>query len=46
MATYAELMTLFNYNPLANKIVVACIVAAEAIRSEDPATTNHANRLK
>jgi len=46
MATYAELRQLFNDNDLRNKIEVACIVAAETIRVEDPeATTNHANRL-
>lgn len=45
MATYAELLTLFSYTPLANKVMVACLVAAEVIRSEDVATTNHANRL-
>ena len=45
MATYEDLRTLFNHNELLNKIAVACIVAAEAIRTEAPSTTNHANRL-
>lgn len=45
MATYAELRQLFNDNDLRNKIEVACIVAAEAIRVEAEGTTNHANRL-
>ena len=45
MATYQELLSLFNETALKNKITVAVIVAAEAIRTEDPATTNHANRL-
>jgi len=45
MATYAELRGLFNNTELQNKIEVACIVAAETIRGEDPGTTNHTNRL-
>ena len=44
MASYMELRNLFS-SDIKNKVEVACIVAAEAIRSEDPATTNHANRL-
>ena len=46
MATYVELRHLFSDGALANRIEVACIVAAEAIRSESDATANHANRLK
>ena len=45
MATYTELRTLFHNSDLKNKVSVACIVAAEAIRVEDGGTTNHANRL-
>ena len=45
MATYLELRGLFSHDNLRNKIEVACIVAAEAIRNEDPGTDNHANRL-
>ena len=45
MATYLELMGLFGHNDLLVKTEVACIIAAESIRSEDPGTTNHANRL-
>ena len=45
MATYTELFNLRANSDLKNKITVACIVAAEAIRNEAPATANHANRL-
>jgi len=45
MATYTELRQLYSSDDLKNKIGVACIVAAEAIRNEPPATENHANRL-
>lgn len=45
MATYMELRQLFTSGDLRNKVEVACIVAAETIRTEDAGTTNHANRL-
>lgn len=45
MATYTELRNLFGNDSLRNKIEVAVIVAAEAIRTEDGGTANHANRL-
>lgn len=45
MATYAELRGLFGHNELKNKVEVACIVAAEAIRGEGSGVTNHTNRL-
>ncbi|HUW81178.1 MAG TPA: hypothetical protein VMZ31_00105 [Phycisphaerae bacterium] len=45
MASYVELRQLFGNGDLRNKIEVACIVAAEAIRTEDAGTANHANRL-
>ncbi len=45
MATYQELRDLFTHGELRNKIEVACIVAAEAIRVEDAGTENHVNRL-
>ena len=45
MATYAELFTLRSNSDLKNKITVACIIAAESIRNEAPATANHDNRL-
>lgn len=45
MATYAELYDLRSNSALRNKIAVACVIAAEAIRTEDGGTANHANRL-
>ena len=45
MATYLEIRQLFNDSDLYNKIQVASTIAAEAIRVEDAATDNHANRL-
>ena len=45
MATYTELYDLRSNSALRNKIAIACIVAAEAIRTEAGATANHANRL-
>lgn len=43
--TYAELYDYKNNTALRNRVTVACMVAAEAIRSEDPGTANHANRM-
>lgn len=45
MATYTELRTLFRHPVLTQKVEVACLIAAEAIRTEDVGTSNHANRL-
>lgn len=45
MATYTELFGLHNNSELRNKVVVACIVAAESIRNEADTTANHTNRL-
>lgn len=45
MATYSELYGLHNDSALRNRIAVAVVVAAEAIRNESDQTTNHANRL-
>ena len=45
MASYSELRQLFADGDLKNKLDVACIIAAETIRTEDAGTTNHANRL-
>ena len=45
MATYTELYDLRANSALKNKIAVACILAAEAIRTEAAATPNNANRL-
>jgi hypothetical protein len=45
MATYLELFDQRANSSLRNKVAVACIIAAEAIRTEDVNTVNHANRL-
>jgi hypothetical protein len=45
MATYNELRSLFTHGELRNRIEVACIIAAEAIRTEDVGVDNHPNRL-
>lgn len=45
MATLAELWTLLDNPALKEKVSAACLIAAEAIRVEDPGTANHANRL-
>lgn len=44
MATYQEIYNLRSDLALQNRVLVACIVAAEAIRVEEPVTPNHANR--
>lgn len=47
MATYSELYRLEHEDSvLRARVYVACSVAAEAIRTENPATANHANREK
>lgn len=45
MATYSELVQASNNAALGEKINVACFIAAEKIRVEAPATTNHTNRM-
>ena len=45
MALYKDLRGLFDHNEMKLRVEVACIVAAEAIRTEDAGTDNHANRL-
>lgn len=45
MATYTELYEIANNNTLLDKFTAAVAVQAEAIRTENGATTNHANRL-
>ncbi len=45
MATYEELYNLRTDSALKNKIVTACIMAAETVMLEDGGTLNHANRL-
>jgi hypothetical protein len=45
MATYAEILTASENPAITSKIRVACIVAAETIRTEAASVANHANRL-
>lgn len=45
MATYAELYDLRSDSALRNRVLVACAIAAEAIRIEDSGAANHAARL-
>jgi hypothetical protein len=46
MATYAELIQAPQNVALQQRVFVATVVAAEAVRTESGATPNHANRLK
>jgi len=46
MATYSELFDLRSNSALKNKITVACVIASELIRTEAPATVNHAARMQ
>lgn len=45
MASYPELYGLKNDSALRNRVLTACIIAAEAIMNEVDTTPNHANRL-
>jgi hypothetical protein len=45
MATYVELLQAAEDPGLRTRMRVACIVAAELIRTEAGTVTNHANRL-
>lgn len=45
MALYQELYDLCNDSSLKNRTAIACVIAANAIRTEAGATANHANRL-
>jgi len=45
MASYAELYGLRNDSALRNRVMVACIIAAEVVMAEVDTTPNHANRL-
>lgn len=45
MATYTELYAIGNNNTLLDKITAAVAIQAEAVRNENPAVANHANRL-
>lgn len=45
MATDIELYNLHNDSELRNRVLIQCVVTAEAIMNEDGGTPNHANRL-
>ena len=45
MATYSELIEASNHSPLIDRVRVACLVAAEAIRNEADTVPDHAARL-
>jgi len=45
MATFAELLTASTNDVLTQKVRVACVLAAEGVRTEDPGVANHALRL-
>lgn len=45
MATYAELLQASSNDGLRQKVRVACIIAAEGVRTESDQTANHAARL-
>ena len=45
MATYAELLTASENPTLRNTVRVACVIAAETVRTELATVTNHAARL-
>jgi pyruvate/2-oxoacid:ferredoxin oxidoreductase beta subunit len=44
--TYLELLQAAQNESLMNRAKVACVVTAEAIGNEAPATVNNANRMK
>lgn len=45
MASYSELIEASGHSPLIDRVRVACLVAAESIRTEADTTANHAARL-
>lgn len=45
MATLLELLTCRDDDYLTQRVLAATIIAAEGVRTEDPATPNHASRL-
>ena len=45
MATYAELLQANENSDLRLKIKVACVIAAEKVRTEATSVTNHASRV-
>lgn len=45
MATYLELRQLSENSNLRIRCAVACVIAAESIRTESESTLNHANKM-
>jgi len=45
MASYEELVDLYQDEELKDKVLGSVAISADTIRLEDPSTTNHANRL-
>ena len=45
MASYVELHTLASNSTLRNRVAVACVIAANDIRTEDAGTAKHTERL-
>lgn len=45
MATYAELLGASANDALRQKVRVACVIAAEKVRTEGSGVTNHAARM-
>lgn len=45
MATYIELRTAASDTTLRQRVAVACVIAANDIRAEDPGVANHTARL-
>ncbi|MFS2027071.1 hypothetical protein [Massilia sp. CT11-137] len=45
MATYVELLNASANDMLRQKVRVACVIAAEKVRTEATGTTNHAARM-
>ena len=45
MATNTDLYGLLNDSVLRNRVLIECIIGAEAVMNEDIGTPNHANRL-
>lgn len=45
MASYVDLNQFRSNSDLLGRVTIACLVAAEGIRAEDPSVPNHANRV-
>jgi hypothetical protein len=45
MATYIELLDIYNDSTFRQKIAVACVISADTIRTEAAGTANHTTRV-